>query len=61
MKYNVTVYSFNADRTQTLINKETFTSKTLAREFAEEELSWESTSRVVCKELDIDEEGDFVR
>lgn len=61
MKYNVTVYFLTEDRTQTLSNTETFTSKARAIEFAEEELSWENTRRVVCAELDLDEEGDFVR
>lgn len=59
MKYNVTVYFIGASLKNTLKTTKSFTSETLAREYAEDELAWESTRRVVCAELNLDEEGDY--
>lgn len=59
MKFNVTVYFLNADRSQTLNTTRSFSDETRARRYAENELSYEDTRRVVCPELDIDEQGDY--
>ena len=59
MKYNVTVYFIDASLKNTLKTTKSFTSETRAREYAEDELAWESTRRVVCPELELDEEGDY--
>ena len=59
MKYNVTVYFIDTSLNNTLSTTEKFSNATSAREYAEEELAWENTLRVVCPELDIDESGDL--
>ena len=59
MKYNVTVYFIGASLKNTLTTTKKFSNADRAREYAEEELAWENTRRVVCPELDIDENGDY--
>lgn len=59
MKYVVTVYFIGASLKNTLKTTQTFSDRTDARQYAENELSYETTRRVVCPELDIDEEGDY--
>lgn len=59
MKYNVTVYFIGANRSQTLNTTKVFTNEVSARWYAENELSYEDTRRVVCAELDIDQDGDY--
>jgi hypothetical protein len=59
MKFNVTVYFIGANRSQTLKTTRPFPNSTAALRYIENELSYEDTRRVVCKELDIDREGDF--
>ena len=59
MKFNVTVYFIGANRTQTLSTTRAFTNSVSAMRYIENEASYEDTRRVVCKELDIDRDGDY--
>lgn len=59
MKFNVTVYFIGANRSQTLKTTRAFTNSVSAMRYIENEASYEDTRRVVCKELDIDRDGDY--
>lgn len=59
MKFNVTVYFLNVTKNLTLSTTRAFTNSTSALRYLENEASYEDTRRVVCKELDIDRDGDF--
>lgn len=59
MIYNVAVYFIGASLKNTLKTTQSFTDRTRARQYAENELSYETTRRVVCPELDIDQAGDY--
>jgi hypothetical protein len=59
MKYNVTVYFIGASLKNILKTTKSFTNKDKAIEYAEDELAWENTQRVVCEELNFDEQGDY--
>jgi hypothetical protein len=58
MKFKVTVYFINEDG-RTINTDREFKNRVKALHYAENELSYEATRRVVCKELEIDQEGDF--
>jgi hypothetical protein len=59
MTFKVTVYFIGTNRSQTLSTIRSFTDETRARQYAENEASYEDTRRVVCPELNIHLTGDY--
>lgn len=57
--FTVTVYFLNADQTKTLKTDKTFSTEAQALRYINNETSYEYTRRVVCKELSIDQDGDY--
>jgi phage-related protein len=56
--YNVTVYSIQGN--SVVKDVKAFESIGRANDFMTEEMKWEGTVRVVCKELGVDVDGDYV-